>query len=185
MGLIAGKYIKKNRQEQGQNIGAQLERLNLRPVGIFFTHLHGDHTAGIPEIDKSIPLYCGKAEQYHDIPILYKPKHFNKGDAINELDMAKGNPIAPFEQVMDVFGDGSFWALATPGHSKSHLSFLLRTEKEIILLTGDASHTRYGFENGIEPGWAYDRLQAESSLWQLHDFAEQFPQVRVIFGHEL
>jgi hypothetical protein len=53
-----------------------------------------------------------------------------------------------------------------------------------VLLTGDASHTKYGFVNEIEPGWVDDKEMAEKSLRQLVDFYELFPNIRVIYGHE-
>jgi len=55
------------------------------------------------------------------------------------------------ESVIDIFGDGSFLAIPTSGHSASHLSYILMTNEGAILLTGDASHTKYGFQNNIEP----------------------------------
>ena len=53
-----------------------------------------------------------------------------------------------------------------------------------VLLTGDASHTRWGFENGVEPGWHANRPQMQASLRQLIAFARAYPRVRVIYGHE-
>ena len=101
-----------------------------------------------------------------------------------ELDWSAGQTIGPLQSAMDVFGDLSFWAIHTPGHSASHLSYLLFSTDGPILLTGDASHTRYGFEQGIEPGWASERNQAVSSLEQLRELKRQYPQIRVIYGHE-
>ncbi|MCB0643100.1 MAG: MBL fold metallo-hydrolase, partial [Phaeodactylibacter sp.] len=92
--------------------------------------------------------------------------------------------IPPFDSVLDIFGDGSFFAIYTPGHSKSHLSYLLITDEGPILLTGDASHTRYGFEKGIEPGWVQDAEKAQHSLQQLRTFAQTYPNIRVFFGHQ-
>ena len=183
-GLMSGKYIKGTRQEPGQNIGAQLERENKSISGIFLTHLHGDHTAGLPEIDPSIPKYVAKQEDYIQIPLLYRSNHLTTEDVLRELDWENGSELDPFRSAMDVFGDGSFYAIHTPGHSSSHLSYLLFTQGGPILLTGDASHTKYGFYNGIEPGWGVDREKAEDSLRQLKTFKERYPAVRVIYGHQ-
>ena len=85
---------------------------------------------------------------------------------------------------MDIFGDGSFLGIHTPGHSNGHLSYLLNTTEGTILLTGDASHTKYGFENNIEPGWVDNQSAAEESLNQLRRFHEMFSEVEIIYGHE-
>jgi glyoxylase-like metal-dependent hydrolase (beta-lactamase superfamily II) len=86
--------------------------------------------------------------------------------------------------VIDIFGDGSFLGIHTPGHSKSHLSYLLMTKDGPKLLTGDASHTKYGFVNNIEPGWVHDQPAAEFSLAQLVEFHRMYPTIEVIYGHQ-
>jgi glyoxylase-like metal-dependent hydrolase (beta-lactamase superfamily II) len=85
---------------------------------------------------------------------------------------------------MDIFNDGSLMAIHTPGHSAGHTSYLLSTTDGTILLTGDASHTKYGFLNNIEPGWADDEQVATESLNQLRIFAANFPDVSIIYGHQ-
>lgn len=183
-GALAGKFIKGTKQTPGQNIAAQLAKENKIIKGIFLTHLHGDHTSGLPEIEKNIPKYIGKGEKHFNIPFLYRSNHLNYRDTLIELDWEKGQDIAPLNSAIDVFGDGSFWAIHTPGHSNSHLSYLLITADGPILLTGDASHTKYGFENQIEPGWVDDQVQAANSLKQLIQLKKQFPIIHVIYGHE-
>ncbi len=184
-GFLAGKYIKGTRQQKGQNIAAQLAREGKVLEGIFLTHLHGDHTSGLPEIDPSIPKFVGKGEDHIYLPMLYTPNHLDADDTLIELDWEKGRKMEPLECAIDVFGDGSFFAIHTPGHSNSHLSYLLHTSDEIFLLTGDASHTKFGFENNIEPGWTVDQDQAERSLMQLRRLKELHPSIKVIYGHQL
>ena len=183
-GLLAGNYIKDSKQEKGQNIAAQLKRENKKIEGIYLTHLHGDHTAGLPEIDSSIPKYCSKEEKHIHIPALYHSNHLSKEDTLYHLDWSTSFALAPFNEVIDVFGDQSFFAIHTPGHSSGHTSYLLNTTNGLILLTGDASHTRYGFENGIEPGWTSNKDQAVESLKALRRFKSQYPDTHVVYGHQ-
>jgi glyoxylase-like metal-dependent hydrolase (beta-lactamase superfamily II) len=183
-GLLADNFIKASRQEKDQNIAAQIERTGNEINGIFFTHLHGDHTAGLPELDPTLSKYIGKDEEIVDMPLLYHTNHFNDDIRLIEMDWSKGIAKPPFEHLMDIFGDGSLLGIHTPGHSNGHLSYLLMSSEGPILLTGDASHTKYGFENSIEPGWVEDRSAAENSLSQLVKFHRMFPKVDIIYGHE-
>ena len=183
-GVMASNYIIQSKQRKGQNIAAELKRENRQIQGIFFTHLHGDHTAGLPEIPDSIPKYVGKGEEYLDIPLFYDPNHLTSSSQLIEIEWAEGLKKSPFNRIVDIFGDGSILGIHTPGHSKGHLSYLLITNEGPKLLTGDASHTKFGFRNNIEPGWVDDQLSAESSLSQLIKFHEMFPDIEVIYGHE-
>ncbi|MTI30823.1 MBL fold metallo-hydrolase [Xanthovirga aplysinae] len=183
-GLLAGNFILESRQRKGQNIAAQLERENKDIKGVFITHLHGDHTGGLPELNPSIPKYIGKGEQYINIPFLYQSNHLTKKDKLFELDWSKGIYKFPFDHILDIFGDGSFLAIHTPGHSSSHLSYLLMTSEGPVLMTGDASHTKYGFTKNIEPGWVDHQETAEKSLSQLIGFSEMYPWIEIIYGHQ-
>ena len=183
-GIFANSFIKETRQKTGQNISSLLKKENVSINGIFFTHLHGDHSAGLPEIENSIPKYIGKEETIFNIPFLYNSNHLSRKDTLLEIDTTTAVGISPLESVIDIFGDGSFMAINTPGHSVGHLSYVLITTEGPILLTGDVSHTKYGFDNKIEPGWVENKEAAENSLLQLTTFHEKYPQVRIIYGHE-
>jgi glyoxylase-like metal-dependent hydrolase (beta-lactamase superfamily II) len=51
-----------------------------------------------------------------------------------------------------VFGDGSFFAILTPGHTTGHVSYLARTAEGAVLMTGDVSHTRWGWDRNVQAG---------------------------------
>jgi glyoxylase-like metal-dependent hydrolase (beta-lactamase superfamily II) len=47
--------------------------------------------------------------------------------------------MAPLGPSVDIFGDGSFWAISVPGHTDDDIAYLINGPTA-ILLTGDASH---------------------------------------------
>lgn len=189
-GLLAKSYIVSSRQKPGTNILSQLARENRkqRLKGVFFTHLHGDHTSGVPALTSDpaigpLEFYVAAGEPYINYWMLYQGDHLDNVGTLKELpDSGQEMPI--LGQALDLFGDGSLWAIPTPGHSGAHLSYLIVTENGPVLLTGDASHTKVGFEHGIEPGWADDRREARNSLSRLIEFSQSYPEVRIIYGHE-
>jgi N-acyl homoserine lactone hydrolase len=87
---------------------------------------------------------------------------------------------------IDVFGDGSLWAISTPGHTVGHVSYLVVAKTGPALITGDVSHTRWGFDHGVIPGKFNDgtRSDSERSLAQIRAFASQYRRVQIFPGHE-
>jgi len=77
------------------------------------------------------------------------------------------------------------WAIWVPGHTPGSTAYLVRTARGPVLLTGDASHTRWGWENDVEPGtYSYDREQAAVSFQKLRAFAAAHPNIEVRVGHQ-
>jgi N-acyl homoserine lactone hydrolase len=87
--------------------------------------------------------------------------------------------------VIDVFGDHSFFAILTPGHTIGHLSFLARTPAGPILLATDVSHTRWGWDHGVEPGtYLWNRERSHKNLVALKALSDRHPNMAVKAGHQ-
>lgn len=183
-GLIAPWIVEDSQQQAGQDILSQLKQNQVDLKGVFLTHVHGDHSSGIPVLPVGIDITLGKNESLHQYPFIMYNDHFDTVTHLHELDFSLGSNMAPLGKVLDIFGDGSLWAISTPGHTTGHVSYLLNTEEGWVLLTGDASHTRWGFENGVAPGWSENEGDAEKSLAMLRTFSRENSNVRVIFGHQ-
>lgn len=184
-GLFAGRFYAT--QKPGEDVVSRLaaEQISLR--GIFFTHLHPDHLSGAEWLPRDIPFIVGQGERPTSYWFLFYNDALHDVVGLDEIDFRGVPAIPPLGPTLDVFGDGSLWAIRTPGHTVGHLSFLVITKTGPVLLTGDVSHTRWGFENGVTPGRFNDGdpQDCRRSLEQLIAFKKAYPEVRVVYGHEL
>lgn len=170
-------------------LGVWLSQEEKPVAGVLFTHLHLDHVSGLPDVPKGTPLYAGPGETG---PRAFM-NVFTQGtidraleghDAVQEWPFA-AEADAPFEAVVDVFGDGSLWALSVPGHTPGSTAYLARTPNGPVLLTGDASHTAWGWEHDVEPGtFTADGPKSVESFTRLKAFVAAHPNVEVRLGHQ-
>lgn len=171
------------RQNPGTDTVASLRKLGVDPAKlkmIVLSHMHPDHTAGLPELPKSVPLVTGPdAHGSYGGPWYAPASHLDGVEEIRTL----AYPSQPGEAI-DLLGDGSVLALPTPGHAHGNLSFLIEAKGGPVLLTCDASHTREGLELGVAPGGVESRGDADASLAGLRAFLAAHPEVRVKAGHD-
>jgi len=160
------------------------------PAGVFLTHLHLDHISGIRDVPDATPVYTGPGEAAAS-DLLFM---FTQG-TVDEALESKGNlqewrfepdPSGQFAGVIDIFGDGTVWALHVPGHTPGSTAYLARTPKGPVLFTGDASHTRWGWEHGVEPGsFSADKPTSAESMKALLALVARHPEIDVRLGHQM
>ena len=187
-GLVAKEmHIERMRFQKplGEWIAAQTEPVK----GVFFTHLHLDHVSGAPDLPKTTPLYAGPGETTATAFL----NLFTRGTLDRALDglpavsewKFEADADGRFAGLIDVFGDGSFWALFTPGHTPGSTSYLARTAKGAVLFTGDTCHTRWGWQAEVEPGtFTADHEKNLESLTRLRRLVTEHPTIDVRLGHQ-
>lgn len=166
-----------------------LERQNSPLRGVFLTHLHLDHIMGIPDVDDKVPLYTGPGEatSSHWTHLLTRSSgdaHLAGKHALRELSFGTG-ATGGLGKVLDLFGDGSLWAIWVPGHTPGSVAYLGRTTRGPVLVTGDACHTRWGWDNQVEPGtFSVDHESSVASLNVLEALVRRHPNIEVRLGHQ-
>ena len=185
-GLMVESYLGKGRQDPNTHIAAILNQENIQLNGVFLTHLHQDHTAGIVDLPKDISYVAGKNEPYVNFRFFMQSDHLAGIDELHEIDFAEGIDLPSLGKGVDVFGDGSLWAISSSGHSAGHVIFLINGIDEQVLFTGDACNDHYQFETGIGPGYYSSDLEGgQEALERIILFKERHPEVKLDYGHDL
>lgn len=168
---------------------ADLLRGQTPPRAVFLTHLHFDHVGGVIDLDAATPIYVGPGEAQernrvngllgHPIDAILRGR-----SPLREWRFA-ADPSGRFDGVLDIFGDGSVWAIRAPGHTPGSTAYLVNAVEGPKLVIGDAAHTRLGWEAGLpQPLNGDAAIDATNSVERLRRFASDHPQVEVFLGHQ-
>jgi N-acyl homoserine lactone hydrolase len=162
---------------------------NAKLSGVFLTHMHLDHIAGLLDIANDVPIYTGPTEgtakSLIHAAIQGTTDSMLKGKAKLQEWKFTIDPQGRFEGIVDVFEDGSVFVLSVPGHTPGSVALLVRTTQGPVLFTGDSSHTRWGWDNGVEPGsFTEDGPRNLQNLLRLKDLVKRHPNIDVRLGHQ-
>ena len=151
--------------------------------GVFLTHIHMDHIMGLTDLGSDVPIYIGPGDAEAKDPM--------NALTIGTTDRLMANVTALLEWqytetgVIDVFGDGSLWAIHSPGHTLGATAYLANTTSGPQLMLGDATHTKWGWENGVEPGtFSVDVAASVVSLARLKGLVLEDTRISVHPGHQ-
>jgi len=174
--------------EPVHSLGSILSKQTAPLAGVLLTHAHLDHILGLPDVPVGTPVYIGPDE--------FTPRSMQnlvtrgttgaafEGHTVLELRFEDAPSIEGLAAV-DLIGDGTLYALHSPGHTVGSLAYLARTTEGPVLMTGDTSHTWFGWDHGVPPGtYTADGEANRASLNALRALAER-GDVRVIIGHEV
>lgn len=186
---LAARVAHVDKMKRRTDTKTWIERQPHPPAAVFLTHLHVDHVTGMRDVPAGTPVFVGPGEA--------TARSFDNLFVAPIVDRALANkpplsvwrfsadPDGVFEGVADVFGDGSFWAIHVPGHTGGSTAYLARTTSGPILFTGDACHTAWGWDHGVEPGdFSADTKKSASSLERLRRFGARHPAMEIRLGHQ-
>jgi glyoxylase-like metal-dependent hydrolase (beta-lactamase superfamily II) len=171
----------------------QLRELDIDPgsVGtVIMTHLHVDHTSGMRLLANarftiSRPEWRS-AQSRFSAARGYVRHHLPREHRVQLVDFERdGEPFASFFETVDFLGDGTIRLISTPGHTRGHMSVLLRARDDrSVLVAGDAAYTLRSIQEGILPMLTDDDETSLRSLRQLAAFMSENPDAIVVPTHD-
>lgn len=151
--------------------------------GVFLTHIHMDHLMGLTDLGANVPVYIGPGDTRMSSAMNLATQGTTDRLLANVATLQEWQ-FGP-DGIVDIFGDGSLWAIHSPGHTPGSTAYLARTSEGPQLMLGDATHTKWGWENGVEPGtYSEDGPMSAVSLARLKKLAEDNPNIAVHPGHQ-
>jgi glyoxylase-like metal-dependent hydrolase (beta-lactamase superfamily II) len=189
VGFLVRKFMHTEKMTVRTDTAGLLARERQPLAGVLLTHLHLDHVSGMRDVPRGTPIFAGAGEtRARELAFLFTrgtiDAQLEGQDAIQELPFAP-DASGRFAGVLDLFGDGTVFAISAPGHTTGSTAYVVRTPHGPVLLTGDACHTRWGWEHDVEPGtFSSDRPRSRQSLESLRALAERHPALEVRFGHQ-
>jgi N-acyl homoserine lactone hydrolase len=189
VGWLIRRLMHVEKMRLGTETAAVLARQPAPLSGVLLTHLHLDHISGLHDVPRETPLYAGPGET-RDRAFVYL---FSRGSIDGLLEgqapisewKFEADPTGRFAGVLDVFGDGTVFALSVPGHTPGSTAYVVRTPQGPVLFTGDTCHTRWGWDHDVEPGsFSGDHPRNAVSLANLRALGARHPAMDVRLGHQ-
>lgn len=194
LGVIGRVLARDVQMRPEQAVAAQLKARGLDPADVsllVMTHLHFDHASALADFPGATVLVSepewrsahgrGGALRGYSLAQLDPRPSYRTLD----FEAASAQARGPFAQTLDVFGDGSITLASTPGHSRGHLSVILRLSSREVLLAGDAIYTMATLRDGERPWRSEDAKAFERSLSTLQAYDREHPEALIIPGHDM
>lgn len=171
------------RIERDQEIGPQLRALGIGPRDVrrvVLTHLHCDHDGGLAHFPQTEILasrgefqmargWMGRVRGY--LPNRW-PSWFDPAP----LDLT-GGPYGPFATSRQLTTAGDVIAVATPGHTRDHVSVVVEDQGTTFFLAGDTSYNERLMLAGRVDGVSADDDVAGATLRAIRRLAKDRPTV--------
>ena len=169
--------------EPDDEAGPQLRALGIGPSDVrrvVLTHMHIDHDGGLGAFPQSeilvspgeLEVASGIAGQIRGYLPQRWPKSFDPKPLA--LDSVAYGPFACSRRLT---ADGAIVAVATPGHTRDHLSVIVEDGEEAFFIACDASYNEGAMLAGQVDGVSADEGVASATLGAIRAFAASRPTI--------
>uniref|UniRef100_A0A0G4I8X3 Metallo-beta-lactamase domain-containing protein n=1 Tax=Chromera velia CCMP2878 TaxID=1169474 RepID=A0A0G4I8X3_9ALVE len=127
-----------------ESLAEQLTKQGMQPVGfrgVVLTHMHVDHTGGVPIFGPSVPVWTSKAEIENGSKIGAIMWRWSSNAQLVTVEDAGTNGEVGLTE------DGSVAVVHTPGHTPGSLSVRIRTDSGVVWLCGDSTFDLPGMKD--------------------------------------
>jgi N-acyl homoserine lactone hydrolase len=169
--------------EPEQEAGPQLKALGIGSpdvTRVVLTHLHIDHDGGLGHFPMSEVLVSPAELQCATSAAGrlrgYLPQRWPKAFDPKPLILDDG-PYGPFPRSKRLTADGAIVAVATPGHTRDHLSVVVEEHDRPVFIAGDTSYNEETMLKGTIDGVSGSDDQAAATLAAIRAFVEARPTV--------
>jgi glyoxylase-like metal-dependent hydrolase (beta-lactamase superfamily II) len=149
----------------------QLAKLGIQPEdleAVILTHLDPDHVAGLRHLSRAKRIILPEDEYFWSCRAVYKNRQPQKLWMLYPMERPyyRGSPLGPIGWAIDLFGDESLQLVNLPGHTDGQAAILVQNGKSFVLLAADAAYSPRNWQEGVTPGFGFDRgRQLKSLAW--------------------
>lgn len=150
------RYHHDGRQEEGQAIHLQLEKLGFSCDAIdtiIFTHLHWDHCYNLEHFPNARLIASRKEYEFAMDPLPFYWASYEYPPATGLTPPFAGRKFDLTEGEEEIYE--GIRVIPTPGHSPGSISVLVDTVAGPYILTGDLMFLRENMEPDPEHGWPF------------------------------
>ncbi|MBV8107934.1 MAG: N-acyl homoserine lactonase family protein [Hyphomicrobiales bacterium] len=169
--------------EPDEEAGPQLRTIGIGPTDVkrvVLTHMHIDHDGGLAAFPTSEVLISpGELAAASGIAGRlrgYLPDRWPRGFDPKPL-VLDSVAYGPFARSRRLTANGAIVAVATPGHTRDHLSVIVEDGDAAVFIAGDASYTEEAMLAGQIDGVGADEDAALATLAAIRAFAQSRPTI--------
>lgn len=162
--------------EPEEEIGPQLERLNIPPDEVrwvVLTHLHTDHAGGLAAFPKSEILVTRKehraASGISGRISGYLPNRWPDWFTPRLVDFTS-RAIGPFAETLALTKSGDVQLVATPGHTAGHMSVVVGVGEQTYFIAGDTSYMLETMLEGVVDSVSPSARRTLATLDNIREF---------------